>query len=335
MAFCLRSRYASKAAITNTYTRKVGNGMVDQHSKNVNQFYGRSENDISVSGPSETEGGSDHHQEAPQKRPSPNELPIKPRPLTIKKHSGVEPPKLKSSTSMSGLALSANRKQTEATNVGLKSATEAVTVQPQVSSSSLSYTSGGNRRVEIPPAFLFPETGNTPSGVNNSGGGDLNANLPVTTTLAANDSQDVTDHYSGKLSGQNSNSVSSALGTLSPLTYDHDNRTAETAVLSGTGVDKARANRDKRRPLVGGGGLEAQTFLDQTSNNSNVLLNNKIDVSDPIQRISLETGVDDGNGTVEQSSLMQQRQGPIGGVVEENNNVEDGMIKDEDLNDKG
>uniref|UniRef100_T1IMK5 SH3 domain-containing protein n=1 Tax=Strigamia maritima TaxID=126957 RepID=T1IMK5_STRMM len=85
-----------------------------------------------------------------------SELPIKAKPLTIKKNSGVDPPKLKILPSNGATPVPYPRKASPPLE---NSGSEEKMMAPNVHVSM-------NRRIEMPPAFLFPENEAPPTDLN-------------------------------------------------------------------------------------------------------------------------------------------------------------------------
>ncbi|CAM1293879.1 PPP1R13B (predicted) [Pycnogonum litorale] len=127
------NRHVGKNVI-NSFAQRLGSAGLEDYMKNMNQIYK----------PDATKTESPAEQKSPNaednetKKLFPPELPIKPKPLTIKKSASAEQPKLKLNNNGSNPA-------------GPTPAQTNVQV---------------NRRIKMPPAFLFPESRTFDSNVN-------------------------------------------------------------------------------------------------------------------------------------------------------------------------
>ncbi|XP_076313718.1 apoptosis-stimulating of p53 protein 1-like isoform X3 [Tachypleus tridentatus] len=194
-------RYMVQPKVVQRHTQRVGQEALDQFTKAMNHVY-RHEH------PSRTpqfksSGVRDHtgdlsgsNMEYEDKR---EKLPIRPKPLTIKIPPSSDQPRVKGQQSVS-----TQKQVTEGTSSGRISPNQSVHVSI-------------NRRIAMPPAFLFPENHQTPT--------DLGGPAHIETQ----DGNDVTDR--GVLETENVTSNSKHLNKSPPNQTDHLDQFNGNAIL--------------------------------------------------------------------------------------------------------
>ncbi|KAG1678236.1 Apoptosis-stimulating of p53 protein 1 [Nymphon striatum] len=136
-------KHAGKNVIS-SFSKRMGSSGLEQYMKSMNQIYKSDVNNADIS----SENQSTCNEDLDSKKNSHNELPIKSKPLTIKKSTSSEPPKLKVTNGGNSVV----SQQGNNNNNNSRNSSVHVTI---------------NRRIEMPPAFLFPESQSPPDLKNN------------------------------------------------------------------------------------------------------------------------------------------------------------------------